>query len=154
MSRARLGLYIFARVTNFENCYELSPSFKLLLGRPQHLHVLPDEEYPTQRTIDAPLGSKPEVLTNTEDMVKFVYQFYQRKVEQWQVEKPEIFEKLQPEETVEDSEESTPNAGAASGDKPMEVVDEEDDAGFEKLTEDDTGLQDEEIEFSEGEENA
>ena len=27
MSRARLGLYIFARVGLFQNCYELSPAF-------------------------------------------------------------------------------------------------------------------------------
>ena len=27
MSRARLGLYIFARVSLFRNCYELSPAF-------------------------------------------------------------------------------------------------------------------------------
>ncbi len=27
MSRARLGLYIFARVELFQNCYELSPAF-------------------------------------------------------------------------------------------------------------------------------
>ena len=28
MSRARLGLYIFARVDLFRNCYELSPAFR------------------------------------------------------------------------------------------------------------------------------
>lgn len=28
MSRARLGLYIFARVTLFRNCFELTPAFE------------------------------------------------------------------------------------------------------------------------------
>lgn len=28
MSRARLGLYIFGRVSLFQNCYELSPTFR------------------------------------------------------------------------------------------------------------------------------
>jgi intron-binding protein aquarius len=28
MSRARLGLYVFARVSLFRNCFELAPAFK------------------------------------------------------------------------------------------------------------------------------
>ena len=28
MSRARLGLYIFARVSLFKNCFELTPAFR------------------------------------------------------------------------------------------------------------------------------
>lgn len=30
MSRARLGLYIFGRVSLFKNCFELQPTFKLV----------------------------------------------------------------------------------------------------------------------------
>lgn len=30
MSRARLGLYVFANVSLFSNCFELSPSFKIV----------------------------------------------------------------------------------------------------------------------------
>lgn len=30
MSRARLGLYIFANVSLFSNCFELSPTFKIV----------------------------------------------------------------------------------------------------------------------------
>lgn len=31
MSRARLGLYVFGRVSLFKNCYELQPAFKLVI---------------------------------------------------------------------------------------------------------------------------
>ncbi|KZV18920.1 intron-binding protein aquarius-like [Dorcoceras hygrometricum] len=37
MSRARLGLYIFCRRSLFEQCYELQPTFQLLLQRPDLL---------------------------------------------------------------------------------------------------------------------
>jgi hypothetical protein len=37
MSRARLGLYVFCRRSLFEQCYELQPTFKLLLQRPDKL---------------------------------------------------------------------------------------------------------------------
>ena len=43
MSRARLGLYVFARVGLFKNCFELQPSFKILLKRPLQLHLCPNE---------------------------------------------------------------------------------------------------------------
>lgn len=32
MSRARLGLYIFARVSLFKNCFELTPAFEQVSG--------------------------------------------------------------------------------------------------------------------------
>ncbi|CAH9119908.1 unnamed protein product [Cuscuta epithymum] len=37
MSRARLGLYVFCRRALFEQCYELQPTFQLLLQRPDCL---------------------------------------------------------------------------------------------------------------------
>nr|XP_043623810.1 RNA helicase aquarius [Erigeron canadensis] len=37
MSRARLGLYVFCRRSLFEQCYELQPTFQLLLQRPDRL---------------------------------------------------------------------------------------------------------------------
>ncbi|KAK7856868.1 rna helicase aquarius [Quercus suber] len=37
MSRARLGLYVFCRRSLFEQCYELQPTFQLLLQRPDCL---------------------------------------------------------------------------------------------------------------------
>ena len=38
MSRARLGLYVFARVSLFKNCFELQPAFNILMKRPLQLH--------------------------------------------------------------------------------------------------------------------
>lgn len=49
MSRARLGLYIFARVSLFQNCFELTPAFSQLTARPLHLHIIPTEPFPTTR---------------------------------------------------------------------------------------------------------
>lgn len=51
MSRARLGLYIFARVSLFQNCFELTPAFSQLTARPLHLHIIPTEPFPTTRKV-------------------------------------------------------------------------------------------------------
>ncbi|KAF0312815.1 RNA helicase aquarius [Amphibalanus amphitrite] len=49
MSRARLGLYVFARVALFQNCFELTPAFSVLATRPTQLHLCPEERHPTAR---------------------------------------------------------------------------------------------------------
>merc|ERR1711902_299868 len=49
MSRARLGLYIFARVSLFKNCFELQPAFNILMRRPLQLHLCPNEVVPCKR---------------------------------------------------------------------------------------------------------
>lgn len=49
MSRARLGLYVFARVQLFKNCFELQPAFNILMKRPLQLHLVPAETRPTTR---------------------------------------------------------------------------------------------------------
>ncbi|CAI5955030.1 unnamed protein product [Closterium sp. NIES-65] len=43
MSRARLGLYCFCRRALFEQCYELQPTFQLLLQRPDRLGLVLEE---------------------------------------------------------------------------------------------------------------
>ena len=43
MSRSRLGLYIFGRLSLFANCYELQPTIKHLLSRPTQLALQPRE---------------------------------------------------------------------------------------------------------------
>lgn len=53
MSRARLGLYVFCRRSLFEQCYELQPTFQLLLQRPDRLAIVPDENcQPSQRLVN------------------------------------------------------------------------------------------------------
>ncbi|KAK0074618.1 hypothetical protein PV326_012289, partial [Microctonus aethiopoides] len=81
MSRARLGLYVFARVSLFKNCFELTPAFHQLMQRPLKLQLLPNDTYPTQRLND----DEPKVpVVEIEDMphaANFVYDFYTKKVE-------------------------------------------------------------------------
>ncbi|KAB1227544.1 Intron-binding protein aquarius [Morella rubra] len=53
MSRARLGLYVFCRRSLFEQCYELQPTFQLLLQRPDHLALNLNEITPyTERPVE------------------------------------------------------------------------------------------------------
>ena len=49
VSRARLGLYVFGRVSLFENCAELKPVFAQLAKTPTKLQVLPQETAGTER---------------------------------------------------------------------------------------------------------
>lgn len=51
MSRARLGLYVFARVSLFSCCHELVPSFQKLLQFPTKLHIVMDEKHPSNRAV-------------------------------------------------------------------------------------------------------
>lgn len=80
MSRARLGLYIFGRVSLFKNCVELQPAFKLLTKRPLQLHLALDETYPNERKLDEKPAKKPEVIKDMTEMAQFVYNHYMKKV--------------------------------------------------------------------------
>lgn len=80
MSRARLGLYIFARVSLFQNCFELAPSFRILMKRPQELYLHPNENYPAPRKEGDVVG-EPFVVYDMPQMAKFVFDFYQQKLE-------------------------------------------------------------------------
>ncbi|XP_071786990.1 RNA helicase aquarius-like [Asterias amurensis] len=77
MSRARLGLYVFARVSLFQNCYELSPTFNLLVERPLQLHLAPRETYPTTRKVEEIPFGQPLIVDDMPHMAQFVYDFYQ-----------------------------------------------------------------------------
>jgi intron-binding protein aquarius len=46
LSRARLGLYIFGRLSLFKPCQELSQSFDLLLQKPTQLQLVLGEQWP------------------------------------------------------------------------------------------------------------
>lgn len=62
MSRARLGLYVFGRVSLFSNCFELTRTFNQLLKRPTKLQLLPMEKRP----YDQPLATE-RLITDTID---------------------------------------------------------------------------------------
>ncbi|XP_076383980.1 RNA helicase aquarius [Megalopta genalis] len=80
MSRARLGLYVFARVSLFKNCFELTPAFDQLMQRPLKLQLLPQEHYPTDRLNDAIPSTSPMEIEDMPHMAKFVYDYYMEKV--------------------------------------------------------------------------
>lgn len=76
MSRARLGLYIFARVSLFQNCFELTPAFSQLTARPLHLHIIPTEPFPTSRKNGERPPHEVQVIKNMPQMANFVYNMY------------------------------------------------------------------------------
>ncbi|KAK3865594.1 hypothetical protein Pcinc_028805 [Petrolisthes cinctipes] len=76
MSRARLGLYIFARVSLFKNCYELQPAFSLLTKRPLQLHLAPWEQYPPERLYTQLPPEKPVEVKDVTHMSSLVHQLY------------------------------------------------------------------------------
>ncbi|KAG7202604.1 hypothetical protein KM043_009794 [Ampulex compressa] len=80
MSRARLGLYVFARVALFKNCFELTPAFDQLMQRPLKLQLLPHETYPTERLNDAAPSMPQMEIEDMPHMAKFVYDYYMEKV--------------------------------------------------------------------------
>ena len=80
MSRARLGLYVFARVNLFKNCFELTPAFNILCSRPvDGLHLCPNEVHPTSRQANV-AAPNPLIVQDMSQMCKFVYDFYAQKV--------------------------------------------------------------------------
>ncbi|XP_003696210.1 RNA helicase aquarius isoform X1 [Apis florea] len=80
MSRARLGLYVFARVSLFKNCFELTPAFAQLMQRPLKLQLLPQEHYPTERLNNTIPSTLPMEIEDMPHMAKFVYDYYIEKV--------------------------------------------------------------------------
>ncbi|CAH1791178.1 unnamed protein product [Owenia fusiformis] len=80
MSRARLGLYIFARVSLFQNCFELTPAFNQLTERPLKLHLAPHETYPAERPSDQTPRCNPLVIEDMPHMAQFVFDYYKDKV--------------------------------------------------------------------------
>lgn len=80
MSRARLGLYIFARVELFQNCFELTPAFEQLTKRPTKLHLVLNELYPTRRENKEKMNEQPMIVEDMTHMANFVYQYYMERV--------------------------------------------------------------------------
>ena len=65
------------------------PDFVLqLTQRPNKLHLLPDEKYPTTRPLDEPIKEEPLVIEDMPQMANFVYKLYVKKIEEMQAENP------------------------------------------------------------------
>ncbi|KAI3874183.1 hypothetical protein MKW92_053577 [Papaver armeniacum] len=71
MSRARLGLYVFCCRSLFEQCYELQPTFQLLLQRPDRLGLILDE---TTSVTDRDVGDTGMVhfVSGVEEMARII----------------------------------------------------------------------------------
>jgi intron-binding protein aquarius len=95
MSRARLGLYIFARVSLFKNCFELQPAFSLLMRRPLQLHLCPNEVYPGKRSASV-AAPNPVIVYDMPMMSKFVVDFYKQKVLQLKIIQAKVAAAIKP----------------------------------------------------------
>lgn len=88
VSRARLGLYVFARASLFSNCFELMPAMNQLMARPIQLHLCPWECFPTKRHLEMhydhqqlqQLSRPPVIMQDMPQMAKFVFDLYLNKV--------------------------------------------------------------------------
>ncbi|KAL3310388.1 hypothetical protein Ciccas_011048 [Cichlidogyrus casuarinus] len=93
LSRARLGLYIFARVAQFSSCQELRPAFDRLLGREPgsskvtaatKLHLTPWERFSDEegRQLGEQLPQPATVIEDMTQMTQFVKQLYEERVKE------------------------------------------------------------------------
>ncbi|GAA27332.2 intron-binding protein aquarius [Clonorchis sinensis] len=96
LSRARLGLYVFARIDQFATCPELKPAFDLLMNvrgpgpaRPPQLHLTPwecwiDPQSPmaasSQRLQTDMITQSPVVIRDMLHMTTYVHQLYEERV--------------------------------------------------------------------------
>lgn len=75
MSRARLGLYVFCRRSLFEQCYELQPTFQLLLQRPDRLALNFNETTPhTERHVEE--TGPVHLVSSVDEMISIYQQLY------------------------------------------------------------------------------
>ncbi|XP_043691162.1 RNA helicase aquarius isoform X2 [Telopea speciosissima] len=83
MSRARLGVYVFCRRSLFEQCYELQPTFQLLLKRPDRLTLNLDEVTPYTERLVGDTG-RIHFIGGIEEMANLVnfqmHQFHQARI--------------------------------------------------------------------------
>ncbi|KAH8383163.1 hypothetical protein KR009_007124 [Drosophila setifemur] len=136
MSRARLGVYVFARVSLFKNCLELQKTFKLLTERPLQLSLVPNDNYPTDRLTDYPVGKQSiKTIENMSEMAQFVYERYMAKMEELKGTLPteEELQAIRNELPQEDED----NEAEESTDEPPEkrAAKEEADSKKKKTTE-------------------
>ncbi|CAL1411701.1 unnamed protein product [Linum trigynum] len=122
MSRARLGLYVFCRRSLFEQCYELQPTFQLLLQRPDHLALNLHE---TSRYTERPADNigQPYLVNGVEEMAQIVADkinhLYQAKTMSYQFQQSMAYSSTEP------SLENGAAEGVPAGDLPdPEVADD------------------------------
>jgi intron-binding protein aquarius len=90
LSRARLGLYILGRREVFESCYELREAFQLLLSRPDKLHLVTGELYPSKRILAEEEGKDvpgETIMEGVEHLGQYVFQMSKTRIEQLKAQK-------------------------------------------------------------------
>ncbi|XP_033981405.1 RNA helicase aquarius isoform X1 [Trematomus bernacchii] len=119
MSRARLGLYIFARVSLFQNCFELTPVFNQLTARPMQLHIRPHEYYSQEQPRDAS-GQKDQIIKNMPEMTNMVYNMYMHMIQTSQKHRQQQQQQLAlpPQQTKPDA--VAEEASVSAEEKPEE----------------------------------
>lgn len=157
MSRARLGLYVFCRQNLFSSCYELQHTFSLLNKHPNKLQLITTEHYSTMFTTDRNSLSNENILTieNMPTMVQFVFEFYKQQVERMRNEQPDLFQSIiNPNKDVNEQETPMENDESESKNKADNAMmneeemvnddaDDDDELPFEKIAQNDTGMDDE-----------
>lgn len=89
MSRARLGLYVFGRVSLFKECHELKPVLDVMLKRPTRLALYYDEVYgATTRACEDVASKVPFVVRDMPQMTRYVYDATARRVQGAALEAP------------------------------------------------------------------
>lgn len=104
-SRARLGLYIFGRVALFKNCFELQPTFKILMQRPQQLQLIENETYPTERMSTDDIKNEIRTISDMPEMAQYVYKSYMTKIESMKEEMEklkDLYVKVPTEEPIQE----------------------------------------------------
>ncbi|XP_072340569.1 RNA helicase aquarius isoform X2 [Scyliorhinus torazame] len=118
MSRARLGLYIFARVSLFQNCFELTPAFNQLTARPLQLHIVPSEYHPTDRRNGTIPTHLTRVIKNMPELANFVYNMYMQMIQNMH----QYRKQLLPPPVPQSIQEPTPVPGIENVQETEEVI--------------------------------
>jgi len=123
LSRARLGLYILGRRQVFESCFELRQAFELLLKRPDKLHLVTGELWPSERTLADEVDKEvpgEAVMESVEHIGQYVYEMTNTRVQQLRTERG----------LLEDA--PVPSAAGATA---IEQAQQDDAAGTEEVEE-------------------
>jgi|TARA_B110000208_G_scaffold13567_1_gene16611 intron-binding protein aquarius len=84
LSRARLGLYVFGRLSVFSECFELRHAFGLLAKRPSKLMLVPGERCPTARSVGDKIPAKNLVEVADVAQMGSIVQAMEAKLEEQQ----------------------------------------------------------------------
>lgn len=150
MSRARLGFYVFCRQNLFTSCLELQQTFALLSKYSNQLQLIPNENYSKRFSIIRNDSMKKEtiIIDDMPKMVQFVFDFYKKQVQTIREQDPELFESIvnpnrQQQQKDDDDDEHEQDVDDDG------INENNEDLPFEKITEEDTGMNDDDDEIDE-----